>query len=187
MVHVHGQKSPAAANTGPPPPRCPRLLPARHIVRILRARQRARDRKMNALCFDIDANSSCRNPLKLTLIQTTRGCTPSLCIFFAFHELQTASPGFHGSLDRPGQPHSSDFLIERIQIQKYGMAKIAGHGNSISRLSCTPDRATPCAEAISLSVAASGFPCCVAAKATHRMPLSKGQGRDHPGGAWRPM
>jgi hypothetical protein len=55
-------------------------------------------RKSLALCFDIDANSFCRNPLVLIFMQTAQGVYPSRQTAFAFNSLQTA---LHGAVSVP--------------------------------------------------------------------------------------
>lgn len=47
---------------------------------------------MDALCFDNDARSFCRNPFILTLIQDAPGVYPLHFIFLCVNKLQTASP-----------------------------------------------------------------------------------------------
>jgi hypothetical protein len=131
-------------------------------------------RKVDVLSFDIDANPFCRNPFILISMQNPRGCIPLLFMFFVFRKLRAASPALYGSFDRSRQPHSPHFPIERIHIAKCGIVGIAHVGKLIGGSSRVLDCVTSCMEEISVSLVAAGFPCCVAAKAAHRMPLSNG-------------
>jgi hypothetical protein len=82
-----------------------------------------KQRKMNALCFDILTDPFCRKPLVLIFIQFARGVYPLHFILLSFNELQTAPAPQPSLRDLPVRQRGA--ILNRRRV----WAVLAARGN----------------------------------------------------------